>query len=106
MVIKDGKCPKCGAALDYGAIGLQDHDFYWEVECPECGFAGKEWHTLTFDGFTDEAGEGINGEPLPSFWLSTSTRVTWILPPLPRKNWTPSLKVTKTDVLAKLYVVE
>jgi hypothetical protein len=70
MDVKEGKCPMCGADLEYSNIGLQDRNFFYEVTCTECEWSGKEWYVLTFDGFTDEAGEEINGEVLPfKVWI-------------------------------------
>ena len=50
---KAGKCPKCGAELEYATGGELCDDFVaFNFECPECGLTGTEDHELVFSGFT------------------------------------------------------
>ena len=46
----EGICPKCGSDLDYGILLPDGMDIYYEVECPQCDFVGKEWYDLSFAG--------------------------------------------------------
>jgi predicted nucleic-acid-binding Zn-ribbon protein len=59
---KAGKCPKCGAELEYPTGGELCDDFVaYNFECPECGLTGTEDHELAFSGFTldeDDEEEG------------------------------------------------
>ena len=50
---EEGKCPKCGAELDYGSGEIQDDQFAYDVTCTDCEWAGKEWYTLQFEEQTD-----------------------------------------------------
>lgn len=43
----EGICPKCGSDLDYGSLIPDGMDIYYEVECPQCDFVGKEWYDLS-----------------------------------------------------------
>lgn len=46
----EGVCPKCGSDLDYGSLILDGMDIYYEVECSNCDFVGKEWYDLSYAG--------------------------------------------------------
>jgi len=63
MSVESGKCPKCGSEnLDYeGKMerGVSGNAVYYPFTCSDCGFEGREWYTLTFDGFTDDDGNEI-----------------------------------------------
>jgi Zn ribbon nucleic-acid-binding protein len=57
---EQGKCPQCKTEpLSYRALGLQDEEAFYPVECPNCGFTGKEWYKLEFITITDEEGEEV-----------------------------------------------
>jgi hypothetical protein len=45
-----GKCPDCGADLDYQGGEVQDECYVYDVTCtnPDCDWAGKECYNLHF----------------------------------------------------------
>lgn len=47
---EEGICPKCASELEYGSLVPDGMDAYYEVNCIECEFIGKEYYTLKFDG--------------------------------------------------------
>jgi len=58
-----GVCPKCGSEnLNYDGemeLGISEDEVYYSFVCNDCGFSGKEWHKLVFDGFTDDEGKEV-----------------------------------------------
>ena len=52
MSIKEGeetmKCPKCGSELQYGCGTIEDNQYGYDVECPDCNWCGVEWYELAF----------------------------------------------------------
>jgi len=52
----EGKCPKCGKALTYGSLIPEEGMIYYEVYCNPCGFRGREYYEMDFDGII-EVGE-------------------------------------------------
>lgn len=53
MKVEEDKCPICGGELEYGESGIIDEGVFYEVSCPKCGFSGKEWYRMEFDGYID-----------------------------------------------------
>jgi ssDNA-binding Zn-finger/Zn-ribbon topoisomerase 1 len=47
---EEGKCPKCQLDLNYGSGELQDDQFVYDVDCPNCGWSGTEWYKMEFVG--------------------------------------------------------
>lgn len=47
-ITAEGKCPSCGADLDYQEGEVQDHTYVYKVHCTECDWAGKECYDLVF----------------------------------------------------------
>lgn len=46
----DGCCPKCGEAMEFECFEMQDgEEGFFECECPECHFEGRQWYKLEFD---------------------------------------------------------
>lgn len=53
-----GHCPNCdGSNLDYGDTTFEDEQLYFEVECLDCKWEGKEWFNLTFIEYSDREKE-------------------------------------------------
>jgi hypothetical protein len=46
-------CPKCGNDnMEWGHFELQGgNDGYYEVSCRACGFSGRQWQMMEFDGW-------------------------------------------------------
>jgi len=63
---REGRCPKCGAAIDYGIFHPTDGGgCYYEWDCTECEMAGEEHYGTTFIGHVvdgQECGESAAGE--------------------------------------------
>lgn len=65
MAFQEGKCPKCGAGLDYGS-GDTDYDngLTYACSCSACGFRGAEFHLGSgFAGFDDADGNALEPPP-------------------------------------------
>jgi len=55
-----GFCPKCNEnTLEYGVLEPEDESIFYPVVCAGCGFKGKEYYNLTFDGFYDNDGNKV-----------------------------------------------
>jgi DNA-directed RNA polymerase subunit M/transcription elongation factor TFIIS len=55
----DYTCPKCKSvdiAFDYMEIGTDDSFSYRWVTCKDCGFQGRVYYKMAFDGWEDEDG--------------------------------------------------
>lgn len=55
MSLQEGICPKCGELLIYrrgpAMNDAADGEIYWEVECVNCEYSGREYHKLEFVGY-------------------------------------------------------
>lgn len=55
MELREGVCPECGELLVYRRGPTMDDaadgEIYWEVECVDCGYLGREYHKLEFVGY-------------------------------------------------------
>ncbi len=54
MVEEQGKCPKCGDELGYGALKPDDGYVYYPVDCLGCDYSGRECYDLHFTEFVDK----------------------------------------------------
>jgi hypothetical protein len=60
MLLNCGECPQCNEnSLEYGDLEHQDTQFYYECNCSECGWEGKEWYNSNFSGYTDNEGNEL-----------------------------------------------
>ena len=50
MIQEEGKCPRCGAKLGYGASTVQDEMVAYRVSCSSesCSYTGYEWYNMVF----------------------------------------------------------
>lgn len=59
----DDDCPKCGT---YDLITFEPMDWvdaengFRAIKCQHCGFTGKAWYKITFDGWEDSAGNVLD----------------------------------------------
>ena len=54
MEQKEDKCPRCGSGrLSYGQFHMDGPYKRIDVECVECGFDGRMWYKLVFDGWQE-----------------------------------------------------
>lgn len=53
-------CPICGSNNvefhDYDNVDYE-HCFY-NADCPDCGFKGRQWHKMTFDAWQIQTEDG------------------------------------------------
>ena len=53
-------CPICGSNdvqfHDYDNVDYENG--FYEATCPDCGFQGRQWHKMTFDGWQTLTDEG------------------------------------------------
>ncbi len=57
-ILLEDKCPKCKANLNFtsGFNLIDNGQGFYICNCYQCGFEGKQWHKISFDGF-----EGADG---------------------------------------------
>lgn len=53
----EGKCPSCGAEIEYGTAEPDGNSLGYEYSCSECGGSGVEWYDLDFDSHTIDGHE-------------------------------------------------
>ena len=53
----EGKCPSCGAEIEYGTAEPDGNSLGYEYFCPECENSGTEWYDLDFDSHTIDGHE-------------------------------------------------
>ena len=48
-------CPKCGSEneLDWMGFDLDGASGHYDVQCGKCGFEGRQWQKMTFDGWQE-----------------------------------------------------
>jgi len=53
----EGKCPKCGKDLTYGALEPGDWgEGFYPVYCNPCGWTGKEYYKMKYIELVDQEG--------------------------------------------------
>jgi Zn-finger nucleic acid-binding protein len=51
--VEMGHCPKCSGRLNYDHGEVQDDFYRYDVDCPHCGWYGREDYRMDFTGFWD-----------------------------------------------------
>tara|TARA_R100000655_G_scaffold39753_1_gene75086 strand:- start:1914 stop:2108 length:195 start_codon:yes stop_codon:yes gene_type:complete len=45
-----GRCAKCGSDnIEYGNMGVDGTELWYEYDCDDCGDSGSEYYTLKYD---------------------------------------------------------